>query len=355
MAKKIINTNMTVILLIVAGFAAYSMLANAGSLEPPASPGPTMKTLDEVEPRIPIGQDDIPRIIKQSGSYYLTSDVNVDPCAPYDAITINVNDVTIDLMGYSIIGPGIGAGNYSGISTDNRTNVEIRNGTVRNFGDYGIYANGNNLIGHRVIAVRAVSNGYGIKLWGKGHLIKDCTVADNTIGDGIYADSGSTITGNTAYNNHFAGIYAGVGCTVTGNMAYYNQGTGIKVGGGCTVAGNTVYNNQGSGIWVNVACTVTGNTARNNNQNDSAFAAGILVYGDCLIKGNTLNGNLQNNISVMLTGNAIEENLVTDCVAGNGIRFAIAGNFYANNRASGNGTDYANTAGNTDGGGNASF
>lgn len=48
MMKKIVNTNLAVILLVVAGFSAYNMLANAGSLEPATAPAPTMKTLDEI-------------------------------------------------------------------------------------------------------------------------------------------------------------------------------------------------------------------------------------------------------------------------------------------------------------------
>ena len=57
-----------------------------------------------------------------------------------------------------------------------------------------------------------------------------------------------------------------------------------------------------------------------------------------------------------LSDNAIEENLVTDS-PGNSIYFSLVGNFYANNRASGNGTNYAGAlpAGSGDGGGNASF
>lgn len=48
MAKKLLNKNLTVILLVLAGFICYSFLAKAGDLNPPASPAPTMKTLDEI-------------------------------------------------------------------------------------------------------------------------------------------------------------------------------------------------------------------------------------------------------------------------------------------------------------------
>ena len=61
-------------------------VAVAGDLQPPAAPGSTMKTLDEVEPRIPISQDDIPLTINQNGSYYLTEDLT----ATETAITVAV-------------------------------------------------------------------------------------------------------------------------------------------------------------------------------------------------------------------------------------------------------------------------
>ena len=60
-----------------------------------------------------------------------------------------------------------------------------------------------------------------------------------------------------------------------------------------------------------------------------------------------------NNIIVAGSANSIEENLITNST--NGINFQGTGNYFDNNRAAGNTTDYANTAGNTDGGGNVSF
>lgn len=48
MAKKIVNTNLTVILLVLAGFMVHSLFVKAGDLEPSAAPGSTMKTLDEI-------------------------------------------------------------------------------------------------------------------------------------------------------------------------------------------------------------------------------------------------------------------------------------------------------------------
>ncbi len=365
------RTKVVVSVLALAGLMVCTLSALAGDLEPNAPPGSTMKTLDEVEPRIPIPASATPVaafVISNPGSYYLTGDRN----ASGTGITVDVNNVTIDLMGYQLIGPG--SGSTYGITMYNRNNVEVRNGTVRNFGHSGIraYLSSADL---RVIGVRAVANANtGISLPVYRSLVKDCiavgsgengiyvstgsTVTGNTVydnNDGIYAGTGSTVTGNTVYNNSGTGISTGNGCTVTGNTAYSNGERGIYTIACCTVTGNTVYYNQWSGIRASAGCMVTGNTVYENNLSDTTDYAGIYAVSSyCLVKGNAVSKNKQNNIHVWGSGNAIEENLVTNST-GNGIYFGMSGNFYANNRASGNVTDYNDIPGNTDGGGNVPF
>ncbi len=236
-----------------------------------------MKTLDEVEPRIPITQADIPLTITQKGSYYFTANLT----AAATAITVEVNDVTIDLMGYSLTGPGTGT--TFGIHMNKRRNVEIKNGTVRSFGRFGIIEQNLEGSAHRVINVRVLENGVvelprsGIRLGGKGHLVKDCTAAHN-YGDGIYVDNGCTVTGNTVFNNGES----------TGDDAY-----GIRVDYSCTLAGNTVTGTgdeaSGSvyGIFAWPGSTVTGNTARNNGYRAGGDVSGIHAGIGCTVTGNT--------------------------------------------------------------------
>ncbi|MHC4575393.1 MAG: right-handed parallel beta-helix repeat-containing protein, partial [Planctomycetota bacterium] len=238
----------------LAGLLALSVVTHAGSLEPSAPPGPTMKTLDEVEPRVPIRASDLPLTITEPNSYYLVEDVGFVSTAT--AITIECNDVTIDLMGYTLKGPDSGTG--SGIYMNGRSNVEVCNGTVRDF-YRGIREQSSSGEQHRVINVRVMSNEYGgIFLMGYGHLVKDCTAQENGY-YGIYAKYGSTVTGNTCYDNGYDGIYAPYGCTVTGNTAYENGLSGIYAYTGCTVTGNTVSYNTVDGIKVDQDCTVSDN------------------------------------------------------------------------------------------------
>lgn len=358
-----------------------------GPLAPPTS---TTEMLDQVEPTTPILPiSSVPCKISVSGFYYLTEDLT----ATETGITVEANDVTIDLRGQQLTGPGSGD-NY-GIYMNGCSNVEIRNGTVRSFGSHGIYeASSRSGKGHRLISIQAMSNGgKGIFLKGHSHSVKDCTAAGNS-GDGIDADYRSTLTENTAYENQGAGIraqwgctvagntaddnqengiYTDSSCTVTGNTASHNQGAGIHTSWGCTVTSNTANGNQGNGIYTNSSstitenavddnqhtgiytesgCTVSSNTAHGNNRSNADDHAGIRVTTDCLVKGNTVDYNKQNNIYVVGSGNSIEENLVTNST--NGIYFRARGNFYVNNRASGNTTDFAGSVptGDGDGGGN---
>jgi hypothetical protein len=329
----------------VCALIILSQVSMAGNLEPNAPPGSTMKPLDQVEPRIPITS--VPYTISQSGSYYLTKNLT----ATGTAITVNADDVTVDLCGFSLTGNNTGSGIYM---TD-RINVEIRNGTIRNFSygindDYIMMVSNGTSTNHRVIGVRALSNvNFGIKLYGPNNEVRDCSASNNGTSAsgssifGISVGNNSTVTGNTVSNNgtsaqvnaYVFGISAGNSCTITGNAVFSNgymaaedttiygiaASSGSKItgntvssngtsagsvygiaanNGGSTITGNTVYGNGSSatltvdGIYASAGCTVTRNTAYLNGQGMS-FAAGI-VYGiqagyGCTLIGNTVYSN----------------------------------------------------------------
>ena len=361
METKQKSTKVVVSLLALVGLVVFSLFAVGGSLEPTTPPGPTMKTLDEVEPRIPIHASDLPLTITEPNSYYLAEDIDFTDTL-YDAITIECNDVTIDLMGYTLKGPD--SGTKAGIYMNVRTNVEVRNGTVRDF-YHGIHEVSLSGRQHRVINVRAMSNEYyGILLSGYGHVVKGCTAAENTYGihagagctvtgntacsntnKGISASTTSTVTGNTAYDNGGNGITAGTGSTAVNNSAERNGADGISAGAGCTVIGNSAYFNGDDGIDVFGSSTVTGNTARVN------IGDGIEAGCCCIISGNTCIGNGATGgdaagIHVTDTGNRIEGNHV-GAYNDRGIDVDDSGNIIIKNTASNNTTDYDIAAGNS--------
>jgi len=224
----------------------------------------------------------LPATISSPGFYYITRDLS---CATGShGITISADNVTLDLIGFSLVGPG-GTGSYDGIHMSGRANVEIRNGTVRDFPKRGIYEADSEGTGSRIINIRVTDNGgSGISLYGQSHLVERCTAVGNA-NAGIFAQFGSTITGNTCYDNTSYGIYASNGSTVIGNTCYKNNFDGIYTHEGCTVSRNTCYHNYDDGIEAGNGSTVTGNTCSSNIDH------GIYLEGNSLVAQNTAYSN----------------------------------------------------------------
>ena len=167
----------------------------------------------------------LPYTIPSSGFYFITRDLT----STGDGITVEADNVTIDLMGFSLIGSDVG----DGIDMDGRANVEVRNGTVKGFGYNGVREQSSNGKSHRIIGLKVHGNGAtGILLYGSGHLIKDCTASDND----------------------YVGIYAGKGCAVIGNITCFNN-VGMCFTEHCLVDGNTAYGNDNLNRWPCSTCT----------------------------------------------------------------------------------------------------
>jgi hypothetical protein len=120
------------VLLALVTISSASLLAQ-GSLTPPGVPAPTMKTLDQIEPRTPISS--APYTISAAGSYYLTGNLTV---SSGDAIIIAADNVSFDLNGFTILstyangdGSGHGVNVTGGTSAAPRRNIEIRDGFIK--------------------------------------------------------------------------------------------------------------------------------------------------------------------------------------------------------------------------------
>src|SRR4026207_1710043 len=79
--------------------AQLSTVSAQGSLTPPGAPGPTMKTLTQVEPRTPISS--LPFFITNAGWYDVPTNRTGRP-----GLTVMASGVTIDLMGFELVGGG---------------------------------------------------------------------------------------------------------------------------------------------------------------------------------------------------------------------------------------------------------
>ena len=184
----------------------------------------------------------LPFTISTPGVYYLVGNLTSTGTT---AITVAADDVTLELNGFTLTGTGISG--ECGIYSNNRQNIEIRNGTIRDFGADGLYLDHGH--GHRVIAVRAINNlGHGIRVSGRGSFITDCYAQENSY-TGIYGGSGrSTITNNIVIENGMSGISCGYASVLRRNLVFQNQCIGISCSGHCVVISNVAYDNDQAGI-----------------------------------------------------------------------------------------------------------
>lgn len=195
----------TVLLPLTALFAIASVHAQGPLSPPPGAPAPVMKSLDQVEARIPLvaGQAGVSIngttgaiTISQAGSYYLTGNLTLT-AAGASGIVITSSNVTLDLNGFALIHT---TGNGGHAVSINAANVTVRNGTVRGGStvsdgtfthagwNEGITAGSNfpNLVAED-ISVSGVRS-HGINLSYEGSMIERCVV--HTVGEmGLYASS----------------------------------------------------------------------------------------------------------------------------------------------------------------------
>jgi hypothetical protein len=218
-----------------------------------------------------------PYVISQTGSYRLSGNLVVPGNA--DAISITADNVTLDLNGFSIIGPAVCSGgppvtSCSGNSGGTGVNViqanrSVMNTTVINGTVTGMREGLNLGSGSYVDKMHIHSN------TDSGVLINRGPVTGSTIARG-------TVTGSTITNNLHDGIQAFFS-TVIGNTISGNGGGGFD-GQASTISSNT-FTNNGSGIIVGCPATIMGNTAVSNTVNLSAV---VLYFGmPCTIANNT--------------------------------------------------------------------
>ncbi len=333
------------------GLAAGTFLAagraEAGPLTPPGAPAPTPGP----EPRTAINAQNTPGdatalfIITQPGSYYLTENVTGE--AGKHGIKIAADNVTIDLVGFALLGV---ADSLNGIVTEgSRKNLAIRNGTISDWGGDGIrltteWSTHSALVEGVIVSrngamgIRAADNAValGCVAYGNGDIgiylppngvVANCLAYSNG-GSGIQTVAGGMVTNCLARENGGRGIQTGFCGTVTGCAAYFNNLHGIQTGAGSIVTGCSTRNNAGNGIQAADTCTVTGCTARSNIRN------GIEASNGSLVRDNACRLNDAAGIHCSAGDVRIEGN---NCTANaRGIHVTGAGNFIARNTCSGN-------------------
>lgn len=310
-----------------------------GPLSPPGAPAPTMKTLDQVEPRIPISS--LPTNLTASGSYYLTG--NLVGVAGTNGITIQANGVTLDLSGYSLIGV---PGSLDGIQGVSRLMLVVRNGIVRNWGGDGVDLSGNSqhvqvtdvvsatngVDGIRVSSGGAVlrcnasqNGGSGIVGTGVGCQFLACVVNVNS-NDGISAPTSSTILDCAARDNYRDGIAVQGGCVVRGCSSVANDRNGIRITGpgtvveGCSATasgfegiladkdsylyGNNCDQNGGAGVAAAILVTNTGSRIDSNHAMGSDIGLKVVSPSNFVVR-NTFGQSLGGTNYDLVAGNFV--------------------------------------------------
>lgn len=233
-----------------------------GNLTPPGAPAPTMKTLDQLdtsilqvsnlvvqatnqvrtlsnelnqaislaEPRTPITASTTPGdslslfIITQPGSYYLTDSV----AASVNGITVNTNDVTVDLMGFTLSGDG--GGGDLGINVNQHNRVTVRHGTIRNLG-YGVYitAPATNTLVEDVLVQGCVNGGFN--LHGNDGTVRNCRSSGNAVGFNLVNGVRNVIEDCQAVDNIQTGfLIGGTNNLIIRNLAGGNPANDYSIG-----------------------------------------------------------------------------------------------------------------------------
>ncbi|MDI6782930.1 MAG: right-handed parallel beta-helix repeat-containing protein [bacterium] len=309
-----------------------------------------------------------PFTISQSGSYIVVKDLTT--AQDLNAITVNTSNVTIDLNGHTLYGAGttVGSNGY-GIYANNRDNIAVFNGTIRDFRESGIYLHGSNNQVTRICAYGNRNDGMylrqnslalnnivyqngatGISITFGGNISGNSVYENGT--DGIIGNYGCTITNNSLYNNGGSGITCFESGVITNNSCYWNGEDGVRAGDSSTVIGNSCRYNRKTGITVSTGCTITDNSVNSN------YRDGIYVYSSCLVRENTSTGNgfgitTGAGVFAQSTSNVIENNLC----AGNdrGLSIKASGNYFAGNRLRANTINIDTVAGNIAGDGTHGF
>jgi parallel beta-helix repeat protein len=274
-----------------------------GVLTPPGPPGAIMKTLEQLEPRTPIST--LPFTVTRAGSYYLTTNLTG---GAGNGVTVSNSDVSIDLNGFALRG-GAGSGILTSASV---SNVWVRNGTVRDWGLYGI-SNGL-AAASGVENVALIGNGRdGLRL-GTSAVVRACTVL-------FSGDSAIQVGPDSRVE----------GCTVSSNAA----GSIVNLGSRSRISDCVITRNFGDGINTSDGCYVVNCTSSANSR--GIFLGNSCVVEKCLVQGNSGIGIRTFNL-----------NTVRDCqVIGNGGDgiFAVTHNVLINNLCHGNGTNATGGAG----------
>jgi hypothetical protein len=169
----------------------------------------------------------VPFTISSGGLYVVTAQL-VYSASTGNAITVNANNVIIDLNGHYLI-CSVSGNSATGIFADNKLNIRVRNGEILKF-FHGVgfdFSSGtNNNIGHVVESIGFWNNNIGV--WfhqTKASVVRNCIFNGGLAGIDFFAGTGNRAVGNVATGISF-GFFSDGTDYFDSNYAD-NCGTGI--------------------------------------------------------------------------------------------------------------------------------
>jgi hypothetical protein len=344
-------------LVVLCAVAPRQAVLAQGSLSPPGAPAPTMKTLAQIEPRTPI--TNVPYTILAPGSYYLTTNL-VCLLAGSNGITVAANEVTLDLMGFTLRGPGVTSGDGVYQAPANHS-LRLFNGRAVGWG--GATTSGFALEGwgNQLSDLHATSNTIGIRVDSHNALrgcfagtnaqmgiyinddncLEHC-VAEFNGGYGIYARHANAIEQCTASGNHSIGFVVSTINSLRDCEAHFNEAQGFVADSKNSLLQCTAHYNGGDGFSLSRGNELANCAARSNN-GDGVEVSSFNRLSSCMLHGNgtTISGA---GLHVISSGNHLTDNTCTDNDWG--IKIDSIENFMARNACAGNATNWVVSAGN---------
>ncbi len=347
-----------------------------------------MKTLDQIEPRRLINK--VPTVITNTGAYYLTT--NLVSTGSQPGITIEADNVTLDLNGFALIG---NEDADAGVLVPERVNaLEIRDGTIRNW-NVGVMAT--NAVNSDVRDLTVERNRVtGIAL-GVGAVLRGCRARRNGIAkselpsndgqqegevmiegaglvvgtnswilecravgngrDGIRVRDGSRVEGVESSRNGGHGLVGGNRVQARKSRFVSNGKAGLVLGDSAEVVATDGINNGQEGIKVGGSGRVMECTARSNARagivlgdaglvsrglSSANGADGILVASRCTVVDNACKDNFNARDAAGIRATGTDNTIRNNDVAANdrGISAESEGNLIVGNTAANNTLNY---------------
>jgi hypothetical protein len=206
-------------------FSGSHAVAQGALIPPPGAPVPSMRTLEQIEPRIPI--DSVPIAITQAGSYYLTRNLE-HSVSGQPAISITASNVTLDFMGHTLSSvPELEDTDAVSIAHE-VANVVVRNGVIAGQTVVSVSISGSGINNTWTVAQGGFRFGIvapntaksvqvnsmrvsgvrssGFTIWARNNSVVDCAAVSNGL-RGFDIGNGSRVSNSVAVENYGDGFF----------------------------------------------------------------------------------------------------------------------------------------------------